>query len=119
MKTKMRDGLIQRGAGRWTAALTLGYSEPDPVTGKRRILTKWISLGKCTRQQARRSARKCSSRCGRTSLWRRPSAQSVGGCRRMEPHRSGWPELADSSPLQGSQLDDWRRACVEARLLDR
>jgi hypothetical protein len=49
----MRGGLIQRGKGRWTASIFLGYSEPDAVTGKRRILQKWISLGKCTRAEAK------------------------------------------------------------------
>src|SRR5215212_4273457 len=52
-KNRMRDGLVQRGQGRWTAVFTLGYSDPDPVTGKRKLLQKSISLGKCTRAEAK------------------------------------------------------------------
>jgi hypothetical protein len=35
-----------------------------------------------------------------------------------EWNRSGvaWPELSEATPLQGSRLDDWRRACIEAQL---
>lgn len=52
-KLKMRDGLVQRGEGRWTTFIHMGYGEPDPVTGKRRLLQKWVSLGRCTRAQAK------------------------------------------------------------------
>src|SRR5262245_15846010 len=51
---KMRDGLISRGAGRWTAVLNLGLSAPDPVTGHRKPVQRWVSLGKCTRQEAKK-----------------------------------------------------------------
>ena len=44
-RARMRDGLIQRGEGRWTAVFTLGYSDPDPITGKRKLLQKSKSLG--------------------------------------------------------------------------
>jgi integrase len=50
--SRMRDGLQSRGDGRWTATLYLGRSEPD-ANGKRRIIQKTISLGKCSRQEAR------------------------------------------------------------------
>ena len=51
-KARMRDGLVQRGAGRWTAVFHLGYSDPDE-TGKRKLLQKSISLGRCTRAEAK------------------------------------------------------------------
>src|SRR5215207_8757276 len=50
--SRMRDGLQSRGDGRWTATLYLGRSEPD-ANGKRRIIQKTVSLGKCTRAQAK------------------------------------------------------------------
>jgi integrase len=48
----MKDGLVSRGKGRWSTTLYLGRSEPDEH-GKRKIIQKSVSLGKCSRQEAR------------------------------------------------------------------
>jgi hypothetical protein len=50
---RMKDGLIQRGEERWTAAISIGYSDPDPVTEKRRVVQNCVSLGECTRREAK------------------------------------------------------------------
>ena len=84
----MRYGLVQRGEGRWTAVFTLGYSEPDPVTGKRKLLQKSMSLGKCTRAEGRSGGMQWRYRIHRTKLTlgerlTTSLEESVGPIRRM------------------------------------
>jgi integrase len=78
-KAKMRDGLIERGRGRWTAVFHLGYSDPDPITGKRRILQKYIALGKCSGGRPEAKARRDEVAVSiRRGDFVQPSKRSVG-----------------------------------------
>jgi integrase len=77
-KSKMRDGLIERGRGRWTAVFHLGYSDPDPITGRRRILQKSISLGKCSSRSEAKARRDELAVSIRHGDFVQPSKQGVG-----------------------------------------
>ena len=75
-------------AERATAVFTLGYSEPDPVTGKRKLLQKSMSPGKCTRAEGRPGGMQWRYRIHRTKLTlgerlTTSLEESVGPIRRM------------------------------------
>jgi integrase len=40
----MRGSLFQRSPGSWTIVVSRGYSDPDPVTGKRKLKQKWTTF---------------------------------------------------------------------------